>query len=140
MADTTNNEEIMETNSDAAEVKEAQKTGVIDMSSKKDEEKNTQKSLNYTHKFREPVEMDGKKYETITFYFENLTGEDVEKIEEELQDQNKYVLSPEVSSQFQSMLAARAAGVSSDAIRELPMGDYMKIKNKARGFLLETGY
>ena len=76
----------------------------------------------------------------LTFYFEKLTGEDVEAIEEELQDQNKYVLTPEVSSVFQTMLAARAAGVGADEIRRLPLGEYMKIKNQARSFLIESGY
>lgn len=75
-----------------------------------------------------------KQYKTMTFYFDRLTGTDVEAIEAELQDQNKYVLSPEISSVFQSMLAARAAGVASDEIKRLPVRDYMKIKNKARDF------
>ena len=76
----------------------------------------------------------------MTFYFERLTGEDIEAIEAELQDQNKFVISPEISSIFQSMLAARAAGIASDEIRRLPVRDYMKIKNKARDFLVSAGY
>ena len=82
----------------------------------------------------------GKEYKSLTFYFERLCGEDIEAIEEELQLQNKYVLSPEISSTFQSMLAARAAGVASDEIRRLKVYDYMKIKNKARDFLVNMGY
>ena len=65
--------------------------------------------------------------------------EDIEAIEEELQDQNKYVLTPEISSAFQSMLAARAAKIPADAIRRLPIRDYMAIKNKARNFLINMG-
>lgn len=121
----------------AAEMQEATKTGIVSMDSKKQEKES---SLNYTHNFKTPVEIEGKKYKSMTFYFEKLTGEDVEAIEEELQDQNKYVLTPEVSSVFQTMLAARAAGVAADEIRRLPIGEYMKIKNKARSFLLESGY
>ena len=64
----------------------------------------------------------------------------MEAIEEELQDQNKYVLTPEVSSVFQTMLAARAAGVGADELRRLKLKDYMKIKNEARSFLIEAGY
>jgi len=37
----------------------------------------------------------------LTFYFDNLTGEDIEAVEQELADQNKYALSPEISSAFQ---------------------------------------
>ncbi len=122
----------------AEEMKEAQKTGIVSMADKKKEKEDT--SQNYTHVFKAPVEIEGKQYKSMTFYFERLTGEDIEAIEEELQDQNKYVLTPEVSSVFQSMLAARAAGVGADEIRRLPIGDYMKIKNKARSFLIDAGY
>ena len=121
----------------AEEMREAQKTGIVSMADKKNEKKT---SLNYTHTFKAPVEINGQKQKALTFYFEKLTGEDVEAIEEELQDQNKYVLTPEVSSVFQTMLAARAAGVAADEIRRLPLGEYMKIKNQARSFLIESGY
>lgn len=121
----------------ADEMREAQKTGIVSMADKKNEKKT---SLNYTHTFKAPVEINGQKQKALTFYFEKLTGEDVEAIEEELQDQNKYVLTPEVSSAFQTMLAARAAGVGADEIRRLPLGEYMKIKNQARSFLIESGY
>ena len=118
----------------AEEMQEAQKTGIVSMEDKKKEKKT---SLNYTHNFKAPAEINGEKHKTLTFYFEKLTGEDVEAIEEELQDQNKYVLSPEISSAFQSMLAARAAKIPADAIRRLPVRDYMAIKNKARRFLID---
>lgn len=121
----------------AEEIKEAQKSGIVSMEDKKKEKKS---SPNYTHTFKAPVEIGGQQYKTMTFYFDRLTGEDVEAIEEELQDQNKYVLTPEVSSVFQTMLAARAAGVGADEIRRLPIGEYMKIKNQARSFLIESGY
>ena len=121
----------------AEEMQEAQKTGIVSMEDKKKEKKT---SLNYTHTFKAPVEINGQKQKALTFYFEKLTGEDVEAIEEELQDQNKYVLTPEVSSAFQTMLAARAAGVGADEIRRLPLGEYMKIKTQARSFLIESGY
>lgn len=121
----------------AEEMREAQAAGAVNMADKKVEKEQSQ---NYTHTFKKPVEIEGKQYKTMTFYFERLTGDDIEAIEAELQDQNKYVLSPEISSVFQSMLAARAANVASDEIRRLPLGDYMKIKNKARNFLVSTGY
>ena len=121
----------------AVEMLEAHKNGIVSMEDKKKEKKT---SLNYTHTFKAPVEINGQKQKVLTFYFEKLTGEDVEAIEEELQDQNKYVLTPEVSSVFQTMLAARAAGVGADEIRRLPLGEYMKIKNQARSFLIESGY
>lgn len=132
MADTTNN--VIE---NKEEMQEAQATGVVNLADKKAEKEQSQ---NYTHTFRNPVKIEDKEYKTLTFYFEKLTGDDIEAIEAELQDQNKYVLSPEISSAFQSMLAARAAGVASDEIKRLPVSDYMKIKNKARDFLVAAGY
>ena len=125
MADTTKNTENMEQAAEQAkEMQEAQASGVVSFEEKKTEKENT--SL--------------KKYTALTFYFDNLTGEDIEAVEQELADMNKYVLSPEISSAFQCILAAKAAGVASDEIRRLPVPDYMKIKNKARDFLIAAGY
>ena len=132
MTDTPNN--VIE---NKEEMQEAQATGVVNLADKKAEKEQSQ---NYTHTFKNPVKIEDKEYKTLTFYFEKLTGDDIEAIEAELQDQNKYVLSPEISSAFQSMLAARAAGVASDEIKRLPVSDYMKIKNKARDFLVAAGY
>lgn len=123
---------------EARELAEAQRTGVVNMSDKKAEKE--KKNPNYTHTFKTPVTILGQQYKTMTFYFDKLTGEDIEAVEQEMQDMGKYALSPEISSIFQSMLAARAARVGSDEIRRLPVADYMKIKNKARDFLTGMGY
>lgn len=138
MTDTTKNTNAAEnaTAVEEKEMQEAQKSGVVDFSQKKEDK---EKSGNYTHTFSKPVEIEGKQYKTLTFYFDSLTGEDIEAVEEELQDQNKYVLTPEISSAFQSTLAARAAKVPADEIRRLPIRDYMQIKNKARNFLINMG-
>ena len=125
MTDTTKNTENMDQQAadQAQEMQEAQANGVVNLEDKKAEKET---SLNYTHTFKEPRQIEGKKYTALTFYFENLTGEDIESVEAELQDQNKYVLSPEISSAFQCILAAKAAGVASDEIRRLPVADYMR--------------
>ncbi len=138
MTDTTKNTNATENAAavEEKEMQEAQKSGVVDFSQKKEDK---EKSGNYTHTFSKPVEIEGKQYKTLTFYFDSLTGEDIEAVEEELQDQNKYVLTPEISSAFQSTLAARAAKVPADEIRRLPIRDYMQIKNKARNFLINMG-
>lgn len=138
MTDTTKNTNATENAAavEEKEMQEAQKSGVVDFSQRKEDK---EKSGNYTHTFSKPVEIEGKQYKTLTFYFDSLTGEDIEAVEEELQDQNKYVLTPEISSAFQSTLAARAAKVPADEIRRLPIRDYMQIKNKARNFLINMG-
>lgn len=129
-------ENQMEQAAERPEVEKAQEAGVIEFKKREEEGK----SLNYTHKFKKPTEIMGRKYESITFYFESLTGNDVEDVELELQQRNIVVLSAEVSSAFQSAIAAKAAHMASDEIRRLPLRDYMKIKNAARNFLVAVGY
>ena len=97
-------------------------------------------SMNYTHTFNPPIEITGTQYKSLTFYFERLTGEDVEAVELELQQRNIIVLDASISSAFQSTIAARAARIPSDELRLLPMADYMRIKNAARDFLVAVGY
>ena len=89
-------------NTQAQEITQAQAAGVVDFTQAKKPE---DKSLNYTHKFAKPVEIMGQKYSSLTFYFEKLTGDDVEAVELELQQRNIVVLSAEVSSAFQSSIA-----------------------------------
>ena len=113
---------------------------VVDMAQAQEKKAGAANSMNYTHKFDKPVEIMGKKYSAMTFYFEDLNGEDVEAVELELQARNIVVLSAEVSSAFQCAIAARAAHVASDELRRLPLRDYMKIKNAARNFLVAVGY
>ena len=73
MADTTKNTENMEQAAEQAkEMQEAQASGVVSFEEKKTEKENT--SLNYTHTFKAPREIEGKKYTALTFYFDNLTG------------------------------------------------------------------
>ena len=74
MADTTKITENERTEGAATteEMELAQNTGTVDFSEKKEEK---EKSGNYTHTFKKPVEIEGKKYTSMTFYFDRLTGE-----------------------------------------------------------------
>lgn len=129
-------EDQMERAAERAEIEKVQAADMVEGNKKEKQDK----SLNYTHKFNKPIEIMGQKYTSITFYFEELTGDDVEDVELELQQRNIVVLSAEVSSAFQSAIAAKAAHMASDEIRRLPLRDYMKIKNAARNFLVAVGY
>ena len=77
--------EIVETQV-SEEIEKAQETGTVDMGGK-EEKAEKEGSLNYTHYFKKPVEIEGKQYKSLTFYFEKLTGDDMEKIEAELEDE-----------------------------------------------------
>lgn len=94
----------------------------------------------YTHTFRRPVEYEGKTFKTLTFYWDRLNGNDMISIENEMQAMNEYALSPEISASFLSRMAAKAAGVGPDFMEGLPIGEFSKIKNEARNFLISTGY
>lgn len=94
----------------------------------------------YTHTFRRPVEYEEKTFKTLTFYWDRLNGNDMISIENEMQEMNEYALSPEISASFLSRMAAKAAGVGPDFMEGLPIGEFSKIKNEARNFLISTGY
>lgn len=94
----------------------------------------------YVHKFKRPFEYENRKYETMNFYFERLTGRDMLAIETEMQANNDYALAPEISRNFQCKMASRAGNIGSDVLEALPLPDFNKITNAARSFLLSTGY
>jgi hypothetical protein len=94
----------------------------------------------YVHTFKQPFKWEGKEYETLNFYWDRLTGRDMIAIENEMQAMNEYALAPEISSGFLCRMAARAAGIGSDALEGMPIADFSRIKNAARDFLISTGY
>ena len=94
----------------------------------------------YTHVFKKPFEYAGVTYTALTFNFERLTGRDMVSIETEMQMNNEYALAPEISRSFQAKMAAKAAGIGSDVMDALPIKDFNRITNAARGFLIDTGY
>lgn len=94
----------------------------------------------YTHTFKKPFEYEGKTYEELTFDFEHLKGRDMVAIENEMQGASEYALAPEISTSFQSKMAARAAEIGSDVLEAMPLKDFNKITGAARRFLLDSGY
>lgn len=93
----------------------------------------------YRHIFKNPYTYEDKTYTELVFDFEKLIGNDLVVIENEMAAVGEFALSPEVSTSFLYRLAARAAGVGSDVIANLPICDFGKIKNKSRDFLISTG-
>lgn len=79
-----------------------------------------------------PLEYGEKKIEKLIFDFESLTGNDIIEVEKEL---STVVIYPEGSAEYLGALAAKAAGVSSVIIRDLPAKDFFKVKAKARVFI-----
>lgn len=95
----------------------------------------------YIHSLKKPFEYEGKTYERLIFDWETLTGNDSLAIENEIAALGKPLIAPEFSGEFLIRMAARACTVTigADTLCSLPMGDYNKIRGKARSFLLKSG-
>lgn len=94
----------------------------------------------YVHKFKKPFKYEEKTYETLNFYFDRLVGRDMTAIERDMQASGETAYTPETSHAYQCRLAARAAGVLPDVLEAMPIGDFNRITNATRNFLLATGY
>ena len=104
----------------------------------------------YVHKLKKPFTFEGCTIEELSFDFDQLTGNDSLAIEDELQAMNKPVIVPTFSGQYLIRMAARACTttfttadgkkrrVGADVIQALPIGDYNRIRSKARTFLLAS--
>lgn len=104
----------------------------------------------YVHKIKKPFTFEGCTIEELSFDFDRLTGNDSLAIEDELQAMNKPVIVPTFSGQYLIRMAARACTtnlttpdgrtrrIGADVIQALPIGDYNRIRSKARTFLLAS--
>ena len=102
----------------------------------------------YTHIFRKPFSYEGRTYEELTFDWESLTGNDSLAIENEVVARGKTLVVPAYTGEYLVGMAARACTerdekgkrvVGTDTIRAMPLGDFQKICNRARNFLLRAG-
>jgi hypothetical protein len=116
-------------------VAEAQENEVV-----KEQTQGTKAEGVYVHTFKKPFKYEDNTYTNISFNFDGLKGKDMIAIENEMTGQNEIVFAPEISASFLCRMAARAGGIGSDAIEAMPIGDFSKIKNAARNFLISTGY
>ncbi len=91
----------------------------------------------YNHTFKTPFEYEGKKYKTICFNFNKMTGQDFISVENEMMNKNEYALDPILSRSYLSKLASKASGIPSDIIEAMPARDFKKITDAARNFLAD---
>lgn len=94
----------------------------------------------YTHTFKRPFAYCGVTYTELTFDFEHLTGRDMVAIDAEMQANGEMLMAAETSRSCQSKIAARAAGIGADVVEAMPLGDFNRITNAVRNFLIETGF
>ena len=95
----------------------------------------------FTHKFKKPFLYDGKEYESLTFDFESLSGNDTLQIERELAKQGRTVIVPEFNGDYLAAMASRACEeeVGVDAFSLMSLRDFNAIRGAARSFLLSAG-
>lgn len=90
----------------------------------------------YLHKFNQPVTVNGKPAEELTFKFEDLRGLDAIAIEAELMAEGRTYNQAAFSDTYLAKFAARAAGIGSDVIELLPLREFNRITRSAQSFLL----
>lgn len=92
----------------------------------------------YTHTFKRPFTYEGQTYETLTFDFGRLTGNDGIAAQQELERKGTVVVVPATNPAYLSVIAARACTVplAVNVLQAMPLRDFNRITGKARAFLL----
>lgn len=118
------------------------KGNIIDMSEaaetiKKDAVNNGAEGV-YVHKFSKPLEYKEQSYDSLTFDFDGLSGNDILAVEAELSALGMAAVVQEFNGQFLIRIAARACTekIGADVFAGLPIRDYNRIVKRARSFLL----
>lgn len=102
----------------------------------------------YTHLFKTPFSYGGHTFDVLSFDWGSLTGNDSLAIENEMLARGKTLVIPAYTGEYLVGMAAHACTergaddrriVGTDTIRALPLGDFHRICNKARNFLLRAG-
>ena len=91
----------------------------------------------YVHKLKKPFTFEGCTIEELSFDFDRLTGNDSLAIEDELQAMNTPVIVP-TSPSTRTTPDGKSRRIGVDVIQALPIGDYNRIRSKARTFLLAS--
>jgi len=100
----------------------------------------------YVHTFSKPFTFEGESFNSLTFDFSKLTANDSLAIEAELTAQGQVLITPEFSGEYLIRMAMRACinrrndgrKLGIDAFRTLPMAAYVRIRGRARSFLLHA--
>ncbi len=101
----------------------------------------------YVHTFSKPVTFEGETFDSLTFDFGKLTGNDSLAIEAELTAQGNVLITPEFSGEYLIRMAMRACTnrrkdgrkLGVDFFKALPLMAFVRIRGRARSFLLHAG-
>jgi hypothetical protein len=94
----------------------------------------------FTHQFKKPFSYNGNDYNTLTFDFEGLSGNDTLQIERDLARQGRTVIVPEFNGDYLAHMASRACveEIGVDAFGLMSLRDFNAIRGAARRFLLNA--
>ena len=102
----------------------------------------------YVHNFRKPFQYQGAEHAQLRFDFGSMTGADYLAVENDMIRHGKTLVSPEFSGDFLCGMAVRCCldrnengmrVVSAEAMRAMPIRDFIAICKEARNFLLRAG-
>ncbi len=98
---------------------------------------NQESTAGITIPLRKPFTYEGKEYNEIRLDLDALSGKDVIDAETEARSMGARAIMLESSKVYQSILAAKAAGVTVDLIQALPAKEFSQVTGAVQGFLLE---
>lgn len=101
----------------------------------------------FTYEFKNPFTFEGETFKKLSFDFDALTGKDSLAIESELTALGRPVIVPELSGDYLIRMAMRACTTTRkngmklgvDAFAAMPIAAYIKIRSRARSFLMRAG-
>ena len=100
----------------------------------------------FTYEFPSPFVYEGEEFKALSFNFDGLTGADSRAIESEMAAANMPLFIPELSGDYLIRMAMRACTnrradgrkLDIDAFKALPLTAYVKIRGRARSFLMRA--
>ena len=101
----------------------------------------------YKHVFTKPFVFEDESFDSLTFDFGSLTAADSLAIENEVAALGQAVITPEFSGEYLIRMAMRACTdrrkdgrrLGVDAFKALPIAPFIRIRSRARSFLLRAG-
>lgn len=112
-----------------------------------EEARRKKKPDRYTHTFAKPFQWKERTFESLTFDWTVLSGRDHLEIEQELMRKGRVLIAPAFTGSFLAGMAARACTerdgkgkrvIDTQAVMDMPMGDFQAITMEARDFLLRA--
>ena len=89
-------------------------------------------------KLKKPIEIDGEKKTAIEYDLDDLTGNDIERANNELAKKGVMVGMVETDQRYHAMLFSMAARIMYEDMNRLSAKDYHRATTEVRNFFLES--